>query len=390
MEAEDGTWTIHDVPIFAEHTDDRGEESVEFSAKWLSRALKRAKVREDEGYLPPLHVAHHGSPEDVQAAGKFRVTRMATINHGGKEVLALYADLVGVRPEFYSRIRRGELSYRSVEILDVDNPEIDSLALLDHEVPYFRFPLLRVQEGARRRATPVLAYSAVGRARTVLVQFAEEAAMPEDNKPEEEEEKMAADQALKAIAKMLAKIADKLGVEDDDDDDEEGPEEPPVQDAAEPIEVPAVVDHEAAGAQVAMAARLEALEHKLADSERQRRVDAHAGKLGSRGYNADAVREFRSIADKHGEQAALSFAKGLDQLGPSEPPRNWAGELRTEDPDPAEVAVFAAQGPEQLEKARSLHQSWQRTASGVELGEYLMINMDPQGFMTVARTNGGN
>jgi hypothetical protein len=388
-QADDGTWTIRDVPIFAEHTDDRNDEPVEFSSKWLKRALDRAKIREAEGYLPPLHVAHHGSPEGVQAAGKFRITRMAPISHGGKQVVALYADLVGVRPEVYDRIRRGELSYRSVEILDVDSPEIDSLALLDHEVPYFRFPLLRVREGAQRSSTPVLAYSATGRARSVLVQFAEEADMPEDKKPEET---MAADpaEALDAMLKMLGKIAEKLGV-DEADEDEDSPEEPPVQDAAAtPVEVslPAV-DHEAAGAQVAMAARLEALEQKLADSERQRRVDAHAGKLGARGYNADAVREFRSIADQHGEQAALSFARGLDQLGPSEPPRSWAGELRTEEPDPAEVSTYAAQGPEQLEKARSLHQSWQRTTPGVGLGEYLTINMDPDAFMTAARTNGG-
>ena len=210
---------------------------------------------------------------------------------------------------------------------------------------------------------------------------------------DEDKDEKAADPGS-AILALLTKIADKLGVameEDDDDEDEDEAEAPPTQDAAAPVEVDQPsVDHEAAGAQVAMAARLQALEEKLSESERQRRVDGHATKLAGRGYNADAVREFRSIADKHGEQAALSFAKGLDQLGPSEPPRTWAGEVRGEEPEPAEVAAYATKGPEQLEKARSLWQSWQRTSPGVGLGEYLTINMDPSAFMTAARTNGGN
>ena len=169
-QASDGTWTIYDVPVFASHTDDRGHEDVEFSSRWLKKALRKASIRADEGYLPPLHVRHHGDPEGVTAAGKFRLTRLGTIDHGGEKVTALFADLVGVRPKVYEAIRRGELSYRSVEILDVDVPEIDSLALLDDEVPFFRFENLRIAEETpqKTRAAAAALYRAVGDSRGII------------------------------------------------------------------------------------------------------------------------------------------------------------------------------------------------------------------------------
>ena len=33
-QAEDGTWSIFDVPVFAAHVDDRGSEEIEFNALW--------------------------------------------------------------------------------------------------------------------------------------------------------------------------------------------------------------------------------------------------------------------------------------------------------------------------------------------------------------------
>lgn len=411
-QAADGTWTVFSVPIFAEHVDTRSSEPLVFDREWIERALKKAQVRESEGYLPPLHVAHHGDPNGVEAAGKFRITRLSPIKYGGGKVLALFADLVGVRGDIYDRIRRGELSYRSVEILDVDTPEIDSLALLDHEVPYFRFPLLKIGEEAtqKKAGAPVLAFSASGGARRILCRF-KESEMPEEKKPDEfsdmpEEEKQADPEEEKQeadpILHLLKAIARKLGVvemEDEGDEEyeadepEDKVEDPPKQDSASPVEVGKPLANSAsfaqAGAQAAMLQRIQQLEARLEDSQRASRVEKQSARLKSRGFSDDAVKEFRSIAKKHGERAAASYAAGLEHMGPIDPPQTWAGELRVEDPEPSEVSKFAQRGPDELEKARGLWRSWQRTQPEVSLEEYLEINMDAAAFMTAARTRGG-
>jgi len=140
----DGALTIHDVPIFCECS--RFEHS--FDVDWITKAVERAKRAEAEGYMPPLHVRHHGgdalTERDVRAAGFFRITRAAPITFKGGRRVAIFADLVVTDPGIGMDILAKRLPYRSVEILDVENPAIDSLALLDHEPPYLELPMLMV------------------------------------------------------------------------------------------------------------------------------------------------------------------------------------------------------------------------------------------------------
>ena len=216
-QAKDGTWTIFEVPVFAVHVDKRGGKPLAFTLDWLKAALEKGKTRHAEGYYPPLHISHHGAEGEVEAAGKIRFTEIRPHAHGGEKIPTLFADLVGVRPDVYQRIRKGELSYRSVEILDVDSPEIDSLALLDSEVPYFRFPLLKIGSEKRAQRSPALAYSAAGRRASVLFSFEgpdmkkeeeldQEPEMVEESPPEE------APAWAEAIIGVLGKIAESLGV----------------------------------------------------------------------------------------------------------------------------------------------------------------------------------
>lgn len=152
--AADGTWTIYGVPVFSEHQEELPNGKVRiFSREWLAGALARAQTRQAEGYYAPAHVRHHSFgrsdvlESQVEAAGKVRFSHLGDLVLGGKPTATIFADLVGIKPEVYDRIRRGELSYRSVEVLKPSEMEIDSLAFLDHEVPFFRYPLLRVAEG---------------------------------------------------------------------------------------------------------------------------------------------------------------------------------------------------------------------------------------------------
>lgn len=149
-----GILTVHDVPIFCEC--ERGETS--FDAAWIEAAVEKALAAESEGYLPPLHVRHHGAGSgDVAAAGYFRITRAAPIKFKGSDRMAIYADLIVTSPDVSMDVLAKRLPYRSVEIYRVDDPAIDSLALLDHEAPYLELPMLMVQHLADTQHQPSVA-----------------------------------------------------------------------------------------------------------------------------------------------------------------------------------------------------------------------------------------
>lgn len=139
---EDGTLIVHRVPIFVEC--ERGDHA--FDEEWLEAAFDKAKLQQREGYLPPLHIRHHEPGVEPRAAGWFRITSLAQITYQGEKRLALFADLHITDESAQREVLAKRLPYRSVEIFDVDAPAIDSLALLDHESPYFELPMLMVSE----------------------------------------------------------------------------------------------------------------------------------------------------------------------------------------------------------------------------------------------------
>lgn len=135
----DGTLTVRDVPIFVECV--RGENA--FTKEWLAGALADAKQRASEGYHPPLHVRHHSAgDDDVRAAGFFEITKLGQITFKGSPRAALFADLTVTDPGVEWDLLAKRLPYRSVEIFNVSEPSIGSLALLDHEAPYLELPML--------------------------------------------------------------------------------------------------------------------------------------------------------------------------------------------------------------------------------------------------------
>lgn len=139
----DGSLTIFQVPIFVECS--RG--TVDFDQTWITSAVSKARQAETEGYLPPLHVRHHGDNADnVQAAGYFRITGTGPITFKGNRRIAIFADLIVTDPSVQIDVLAKRLPYRSVEIFDVEKPAIDSLALLDHEAPYLELPMLMITD----------------------------------------------------------------------------------------------------------------------------------------------------------------------------------------------------------------------------------------------------
>ena len=219
-----GALTIHDVPIFLEC--EKGD--AKFDADWIRGAVAKAAQAERDGYLPPLHVRHHGKKEaaaPVRAAGFFRVLRAAPMQFKGEERLAVFADLVVTDPSVREDLLAKRLPYRSVEIFDVGDPGIDSLALLDHEAPFLELPMLMVSEvggdtqrlvasatfaqpWSRGRSTDrdtVVAFFRRGQAAYLLTQDVNDANDDDAGKDTPEGEKPAAaqDSKVKAIVESI-------------------------------------------------------------------------------------------------------------------------------------------------------------------------------------------
>lgn len=150
-----GILTIHRVPIFVECSRDEHQ----FDASWISQAVNRANRAAAEGYFPPLHIRHHEAGQEVRPAGYFKIVGTSPIQFKGAMRVAVLADLVVTDPAVQDEVLAKRLPYRSVEIFDADEPNLDSLALLDHEAPYLELPMLMVsQVDQSARGEPALAF----------------------------------------------------------------------------------------------------------------------------------------------------------------------------------------------------------------------------------------
>lgn len=146
----DGALRVKGVPIFVECSRKVGDDVREFDADWIRAAVAKAQQDEAGGYHAPLHVRHHEKGREVKAAGFFQVTGAEPITFQGEERLAIMADLVITDPSVQADVLARRFPYRSVEIHRVAEPSIDSLALLDHEAPFLRLPMLTVAEVSGR------------------------------------------------------------------------------------------------------------------------------------------------------------------------------------------------------------------------------------------------
>jgi len=196
----DGTFDVLEVPIFSEIPagDRRNKKSIDKA--WMLKAVEQNRKRKAEGYLPPVHVHHHEEGKDTSFAGYLELTGVKEIVYQGKKVSATFANIVKMPSEIFSRVEKGFLPYRSVEIHDWEHPEIDSLALLPDEVPFFRLALLTIGKKVKKEASifsdisPALYWKAHESSMAILFRFDAENKMAktekfQEEKKEEEEEK---------------------------------------------------------------------------------------------------------------------------------------------------------------------------------------------------------
>lgn len=425
----DGSWNIRDVPVFAAH---KREGMPRVTRVWLERAVARAQADKAGGYVPPLHVAHHNSGQPVSAAGKFLLTRVADFAFaGGAPRPTAFADLLGVDQGTYDAIKAGKLPYRSIESADLRVPEINSLALLDHDAPYFKFPLLSI--GSER---PVAA--SAGSARVVFnategtmvrysagsqpvtgtavpkAKFAADMAGAMAKAQEAAQAALAQfTETLGSIASEVSAMAESLGVSteggagepaEDAPSDEPMPEEAAAdsdptdekdEDDMKPAEAPAKSAAMSAGtlpaglptafkAQfAAMAGRLQALEGEVST---RRKADAKAVAVAKatkdlEGYAGNFAADIAEAYDLGGDKNLALYVRSVKAMGLPTPPENFTGDLPASSAEPTEVTAYAMAGQTQLREARRMHAVYSASPSWLKadtpLDKYLATQMGP-------------
>jgi len=147
----DNTYNILLVPIMTElnaHEFPSPTNEKPIDSKWLQAAIDRAALREVEGHFGAVHENHHGSGLPDIYCGKLQLWSVGEIEYNGGMRACLYANFLRVPEIAFKKIQSGELSYRSIEGISWDNPEIVSLALMATETPFWRLPMLTLGEEA--------------------------------------------------------------------------------------------------------------------------------------------------------------------------------------------------------------------------------------------------
>ncbi len=152
VRASDGTYAILDVPVYVERyfKPEIGSKgmvlpAVDHDGAFLRKCIARAQYREKfDRFLAPLHLIHHDTGEAVVYAGKFRAKEVRETMYEGRRTATVFADLIEIPAAIYAEVKAKLWPGRSVEFLNRYDPEINSLALLNHDVPWARLPALSV------------------------------------------------------------------------------------------------------------------------------------------------------------------------------------------------------------------------------------------------------
>lgn len=401
VDNRDGTFDILDVPIFASLPANAKRNEKPIGSQWMEKAIEKNKARAKEGHLPPVHIQHHDVGVKPEYAGKFVLTRVGKIKHEGKEVDAIFADIVGMPQEVFERVQKGFLPYRSVEIFNWDDPEIDSLALMDTEVPFFRIEMLTIGEvvsrstfSSQEEKSPAVFWKGEYPKLAILFRF-QEKKMSDIKKFEDDEEKkddvkmgdlpgggsepqkFQGEEILSQVLALLQAIAQKVGAMPQQAQDEpvEDGNKAPVQEMSADIKTVAKLE-----------GKISALEEAQARREKQDRINALVAKAKKdlSGYALSAKTEERLYKFAEiGDAALQDFVASHKENTPQDPPASMA-ELETsllKKSDIEEVSKFALAkhgGADVTEWARNqaqLHAEYVKaTKSNISLSDWLETN----------------
>lgn len=394
----EGGYRIRRVPIFAEHERTfKGADGKPMVVKVDRQRLEKIarnynnRVKED-GWRGPIHGAHNGKGVDGPRLGYLDNYRVEQSRYNGKPTAVLFADYIIDSDDHMSadeRLREiKRYPYRSVEI-NLQKDEAASLALLDREAPYFKFPLFRVETTAYHCDASTeygIGYALYGERYSVLT-YSEgqpmkdgkdkdmgEKAQDKSKEPEDMKSFMASckkqfgDMMKRFESEMgrISKVADyaeKAMVEDEDDEEEEVVEKSKSKskgkrykakdkDEAEAKEEPAAVmnsddaDHYSMVAQERAKYRaLEARVAEMEENENRRRVLQEAAEAIA-GYNVgdteSVLEDCLEFYEEGGEVAVKAYTQSLLKYGER-------ADYADDDDDEGEFSG-SAEPPEELRK----------------------------------------
>jgi hypothetical protein len=416
----DGTWNVRGVPLLAVHK----RFGQDFDRPWLEAALERAQVLYARQYVGPLHVHHHSLfSGNVYQAGSFMPTAIKDLVFGDLEqaVPVIVGDLLKIPAGVYSALRRGDLPYLSVELdPDFTRPKINSVALLEHEAPYFPFPLLTVggerpnaSIEERMRASAPLFYSADRGASTLLrlggrsmadtpvvppaspaqpsapAQAPLPSASPPAGAPSQAVPYAAGAPApakkggkLKELLAQLVAAAAELDEPEADPGAAQAPAEIPAGQPGTKYSADTVEQLAAQRAEIAALKRRASAVNV---------VDVALTQVAHYGVQRAELEHELRVGGQRGLDAFVRSTKAHGVPAPTE----WTGEIKpgagSSPSDPPEVAAYSARGAEVLAQARQLA-SYHRQFNGGQLAlkDYLAANLekDIHGFMQATKPNG--
>lgn len=379
----DGTWNVHDVPIFGPLPAGARRNKEPIGREWMERAVALALADAAANYHGPSHIRHTGDGLPKANAGQFVPRRVGKLTYRGAEIDAIFADLVNVPPHVYADLKAGRLPYRSVEVFDWDKPEIQELALLDTDTPFFRFGWDGIAKEipadwpttATATPEPAMAFAAVGSGGAALFRFedAPDRAEPDEKKPDGDEKA----EKCRGSARMGAHC------QNCDDYVEEKTNMPVTdEDAKKSADQMAALTTEAATfkaqaadfaaklaaaekAQGELVAKLAALEAKDAEREKSARIESLVAdaRKSMDGYNFSAKVEAhvrKLAAGAKPEEDVKEFVALCKETMAKDPPATFADAVgrRHADGDPAAVTKFANGNPDRLVAARKAHEEF--------------------------------
>ena len=191
-------YTIFSVPIF------QVRESV-ITNDNLLQVLKNINALKETGYYSRVHIGHHLKTEEHNGAGY--------IDNPYIKKGVLYADIVEIPQAVFAEMQGNKrYPYLSVEYLP-DEQRITTVALLESQPPYFKFPLLDLQDKPDKpeiyeqfsllweKRTRVIAFQEKG---IYMADNEEKVEAPVKDEPKESKGEVNLEDVLDAIARIEA------------------------------------------------------------------------------------------------------------------------------------------------------------------------------------------